>query len=255
MKVTNYIITHKAFTPPNVPDYIPLQVGNGPDLGWLRDNTGDEISAKNPNWCELTGLYWIWKNDHNSDVVSISHYRRYFQGRDGILRSAEIEQLLGDHDILLAEFEPYKETVYQQYANESGFAKDLDNVRAIIEKQDPDALAAFDSVMNQGGLCQYNMMVCRKDRYDAYCRWLFQILEELEKSVDLADYNDYQKRIYGFLAERLLNVWVRARDLRVKTLPVLQTEMTAAEKRRLQLRRLRNRAEFGLKKLTGGNAT
>lgn len=57
MKVTNYIITHKAFTPPNVPDYIPLQVGNGPDLGWLRDNTGDEISAKNPNWCELTGLY------------------------------------------------------------------------------------------------------------------------------------------------------------------------------------------------------
>lgn len=255
MKVTNYIITHKAFTPPKLPDYTPLQVGNGPDLGWLRDNTGDEISAKNPNWCELTGLYWIWKNDHESDVVSISHYRRYFQGREGILRSAEIEQLLGDHDILLAEFEPYKETVYQQYANESGFAKDLDNVRGIIEKQDPDALAAFDSVMNQGGLCQYNMMVCRKDRYDAYCRWLFQILEELEPSVDLADYNDYQKRIYGFLAERLLNVWVRARDLRVKTLPVLQTEMTAAQKRRLQLRRLRNRAEFGLKKLTGGNAT
>ncbi len=112
-------------------------------------------------------------------MVSISHYRRYFQGREGILRSAEIEQLLGDHDILLAEFEPYKETVYQQYANESGFAKDLDNVRGIIKKQDPDALAAFDSVMNQGGLCQYNMMVCRKDRYDAYCRWLFQILEEL----------------------------------------------------------------------------
>ncbi|WP_289506292.1 DUF4422 domain-containing protein, partial [Faecalibaculum rodentium] len=116
MKITNYIITHKAFTPPELPDYTPLQVGSGPDLGWLRDNTGDEISAKNPNWCELTGLYWIWKNDHESDVVSISHYRRYFQGREGILRSAEIEQLLGDHDILLAEFEPYKETVYQQYA-------------------------------------------------------------------------------------------------------------------------------------------
>lgn len=253
MKVTNYIITHKAFTPPELPDYTLLQVGNGPDLGWLRDNTGEEISAKNPNWCELTGLYWIWKNDHDSDIVSISHYRRYFQGKNGILRSEEELELLETADVVLAEFEPYKETVYRQYCNESGLAKNLDNVRAIIEKRDPSALQAFDSVMKQGGLCQYNMMVCRKDRFDAYCRWLFPILEELEQSVDLRDYDEYQKRIYGFLSERLLNVWVRACNLRVTMLPVLQTEMTAEEKRRLQLRRLRNRVEFGLKKLTGGN--
>lgn len=253
MKVSNYIITHKSFTPPEDPSYVPLQVGPGKDLGWLRDNTGTEISSRNPNWCELTGIYWIWKNDKESDIVSISHYRRYFEQNGHILSVAREVELLQDYDILIAEFEPYKETVYQQYCNESGFSEDLENVRAIIKSQSPESVEAYDSVMKQGGISQYNMMVCRKDLFDEYCEWLFSILFALEPSVDLSEYDEYQKRIYGFLSERLLNVWVKARKLRVKRLPVLQTEMSAREKHRLQLRRIRNRVEFGLKEIAGGN--
>ena len=74
-----YIAAHKQFTSLEMDGYIPLQVGaeNNIDLGYLKDNVGDNISEKNPNYCELTGLYWIWKNC-NDEYKGLVHYRRYF---------------------------------------------------------------------------------------------------------------------------------------------------------------------------------
>ena len=59
-----YIAAHKKFNVPQLDNYAVLQVGaqGKENLGYLQDNTGDNISYKNPNFCELTGLYWIWKN-------------------------------------------------------------------------------------------------------------------------------------------------------------------------------------------------
>lgn len=247
MKTTNYIITHKAFNAPKLSGYVPLQVGFGEDLGGLRDNTADNIAEKNASWCELTGLYWIWKNDKDSDVLGLCHYRRYFEGKNGILTVEEEAELLKHHDLLIAEFEPYKETVYEQYCNESGFAKDLDTLREILCVQHPEDVWAFDEVMAQGGISQYNMMAAPRALFMEYCAWLFPLLEALEAQVDLSGYNDYQKRIYGFLSERLLNVWVKARKLNAARVPVLQVEMTGKEKARRALRRARNRVEFRLK--------
>ena len=65
------IAAHKQYRMPDDPVYVPVQVGaacnkdadgNPVDLGFLKDNSGDNISAKNPHFCELTGLYWAWKN-------------------------------------------------------------------------------------------------------------------------------------------------------------------------------------------------
>ena len=63
--------------------YMPLQVGKAiakVDLGFQGDDTGDNISAKNPNYCELTGLYWAWKN-LDADYIGLAHYRRHFKGK------------------------------------------------------------------------------------------------------------------------------------------------------------------------------
>lgn len=73
MLVKIYTMTHKKFDVPNDPMYVPLQVGaEGKEpLGYVRDNTGENISALNCYYSELTGVYWIWKTILNR-ILSVS---------------------------------------------------------------------------------------------------------------------------------------------------------------------------------------
>ncbi len=96
------IATHKKYRMPDDEMYVPVQVGaeGKDDLGYTRDNTGDNISSLNPQFCELTGLYWAWKN-LDADYVGLAHYRRHFRGKkktkdpfDCVLTSKEAEELL-----------------------------------------------------------------------------------------------------------------------------------------------------------------
>ena len=74
-----FIACHKKCDLPTQEGYVPLHVGaeGKNDLGLIKDSTGDNISLKNPNFCELTGLYWMWKNT-KSKYIGLVHYRRYF---------------------------------------------------------------------------------------------------------------------------------------------------------------------------------
>ena len=85
------------------------------------------------------------------------------------------------------------------------------------------------------------MMFCRAEIFDAYCEWLFSILFELEKTVDLNKLISYQKRIYGFLSERLLNVWMIKNNQTIRHLDIINSEMPEKEKMVLLLRRLKHR--------------
>ena len=89
-KATIIIATHKKYQMPADKMYLPVHVGaegkkdsdgNDLDLGYVKDNTGDNISLKNPSFCELTGLYWAWKNV-DSDYVGLAHYRRHFSEQE-----------------------------------------------------------------------------------------------------------------------------------------------------------------------------
>ena len=68
------------------------------------------------------------------------------------------------------------------------------------------------------------MLVTKKEVFDRYCEWLFDILFEAEKRIDISEYNPYQKRIYGFLAERLLIVWIHYNKIKVFEMGVVNTE-------------------------------
>lgn len=76
--------------------YVPLQVGTAINslLGYLRDDTGDNISALNGYYSELTGLYWIWKNVHNINYVGTCHYRRFLiDENEHIMSEKQYEQI------------------------------------------------------------------------------------------------------------------------------------------------------------------
>lgn len=251
-----YIITHKRFDRPKYEEFEPIQVGaEGKEkIGYLVDSIGDNISAKNKNYCELTGIYWIWKNDKNTDIVGINHYRRYFVKACGILRkrkllsAKEAEMVLNHYDIILPKKEPLKESAWEEYTMVSGLEKDLITVKSIIESDYPDMLQAFEKYFSNNQSHLYNMMICRKEIFDEYCTFLFDVLAKLEKTVDYKLYNDYQKRIYGFMSERLLNVWCLYKKLKVKEFPVVNTEMSNKEKVRIFLRRYKNRVIWMMRK-------
>lgn len=225
-----YIITHKKFQQQMLTDsaYKTLLVGayKGHITGEYFDDVGENISEKNKNYCELTGLYWLWK--HSSDsYIGIVHYRRYFThdfyGRVA-LKSDEINRLLTKYEIIVPFHRTYDKSIEEDYCEMSGFKKDLDKVRIIIEQKCPEYLNDFDEIMSGHKAYLYNMFITNKINYDSYCKWLFSILFELEKHIDLTDYNEYQKRIYGFLSERLLNVWIRHNKLKLCEVGVLSTE-------------------------------
>ncbi len=219
-----YAVTHRAVA------FLPegrTPIGVGPDRAIAGvetyDDTGDNIHEKNPNYCELTALYWIWKNE-DEDVIGLEHYRRFFCKKHTVFRcrqlsQADIAKILKKHDCITTRYFRFLPSVYGYYAAKHD-ARDLDSCRAAIEKLCPEYLADFDAVMKQKKAVMFNMLVMPKALISDYCAWLFPILEEVEKSVDLEAKDDYQKRVYGFLSERLFNVWLHRKSLNVYRAPV-----------------------------------
>lgn len=223
------IAAHKKYRMPQDECYLPLHVGaegkKNPDgtpldLGYVKDNTGNNISIKNASFCELTGLYWAWKN-LNADYIGLAHYRRHFCYKrktsdpfDNILNDSEVQQLVNKYDVIVPNKRHYYiETLYSHYAH-THYASQLDETRKIIAEQCPEYLTDFDKVVKRTWGYMFNMMIMRKDILDSYCSWLFPILFELERRVnagmipDSANLSFYQGRFYGRVSEIIFNVWL-----------------------------------------------
>lgn len=177
-------------------------------------------------------MYWAWKNDYfaEADYVGLVHYRRYFKGefaklkQDRIASEQEITDLLKAYDGIVAKKRNYViETIYNHYKHGHN-VDDLDKTKAIISAKYPEYLTAFDQVMQGRTLSLYNMFVLKKTDFERYCEWLFDILFELEKQIDTSEYDAYQKRVFGFISERLFNVWLAHNNLNLKEIKVVNIE-------------------------------
>lgn len=233
-----YIVTHKKFNQPKEPGYKSLLVGayKGHVFGDVFDDEGDNISQKNANYCELTGLYWMWKNCKDDDIVGLTHYRRYFSNsysKTKILTYKDAEKYLKKNDIILPFIQHMPVSIKEHYCEESGLEKDLERIGKIIKDKYPEYYEDYNKFLDGQYTSFYNMFISKQEIFQDYCAWLFDILFELEKQVDYSDYNDYQKRIFGFLSERLLNVYVRHKKLKVAYVGVIHTEETQTLKKRV----------------------
>lgn len=191
---------------------IPIQVGaelTDQVICEVRDNVGTNISEKNKEYCELTALYWIWKNDR-SKYVGLGHYRRHFD-----LTLEKLQKIkTSDIDVILtvpiANF-PNVRTVYINDHIES----DWDTMLEAIKVLQPQYYETADTLQNGTYYYAYNMLIARKEIFDGYCEWLFPILEYIEQHCGRKE-DQYQNRYIGFLAERLLSIYFLHNEKRWK---------------------------------------
>lgn len=226
------IAAHKPYAMPADPIYLPLQVGatGKPGLGIQRDDEGENLSSKNAHYCELTGLYWAWKN-LDVDFLGLVHYRRYFaQGRwkrdkrQRIADEAFLRKHLTKSGVILPKPRRYWiETTWNQYAHAHHEA-DLHASRAVLEALCPEYLPAFDHVMRKTNGHRFNMFVMERSLLDAYCEWLFVLLSHVEQNLDISDYSPQDARVFGYLGERLLDVWIDHNLIPYVEVPVINLE-------------------------------
>ncbi len=237
-----FIATNSQRDYPDGAGYVTLQTGAAlaeSRFGDFCDDTGESISGLNPCFCELTALYWIWKNDA-SNFVSLTHHRRYFAPKDHALPFGEFRiasasdfgELTQGIDIIVpiqrqwfADHTRIPQSLLEQYSI-AHHGHDLFLAREEVALRSPEYLNAFDFVMLTNSISHYNMFVARKDPIDEYCAWVFPILFALEKIIPYNFYDAYQSRAFGYLAERLFNVWLakNRRKYRILQRDIVRTE-------------------------------
>ncbi|MBR3311509.1 MAG: DUF4422 domain-containing protein [Solobacterium sp.] len=214
------VACHKKSEVPQDPMYLPVHVGaeGKEDIGFVRDDTGDNISGMNSAFSELTGLYWAWKN-LDCRYIGLVHYRRYFTlernrnkiRRDplgSVLKEKELKPLLYTHKIIVPKKRRYYiETIYSHY-DHTFDGKQLDTCREVIAEKCPEYLPDYDDFMARREGYMFNMFIAPKPLADAYCAWLFDILFELKERFGSEGLTDFEKRYPGRVAERLFNVWL-----------------------------------------------
>lgn len=270
------ISCHKKSKVPNSKIMIPIEVGtalrNNHIEGTLKDNDGDNISEKNKSFCELTAQYWAWKN-LDADYYGFFHYRRYMNFsekkypvdpwlnviEDTITANSlkkyditdeKIQSIVEGYDLVItdekdiAQMPHQGKSVYEQYANGNSLnIKDLELVGKILKEKYSDYASDFDELLKGSKTCLCNMYIMKKELFQKYMEWLFDILFEFEKQADMSDYTVEGYRTPGHLAERLMTVFChhieRTQNLKIKrvqTVVFLNTDqkMTLEEAQKIK---------------------
>ncbi len=218
-----FVATTKPYRMPKGAPYIPIQVGAAgkESIGYARDDVGENISRKNPHYCELTALYYAWKNE-DADYIGLCHYRRCFTRKERhtaegkwreILTQEDWRHLLTSHPVVVPDKRRYFIETNRSHYCHAHPAVGLTETEAVIREMYPEYEPAFQVVMNRTWAHMFNMFVMRRDLFDAYMTWLFAILFELEKRVDMTGWDSFQQRIFGFVSEILLDVWLEANKI------------------------------------------
>lgn len=237
-----FVCCHRPAAVPEHPLLLPLQVGAALAEtrfpGFLQDDTGDHISQKNRSYCELTAQYWAWKNVE-AEYYGFFHYRRYLypdvHARRPYLVAREptvplldkmgypdFAPLLRQYDLIAPMGENMHIPVREHYANAPHHRRgDMELAEQILRERHPDMAWAAERHLS-GTVCYFgNIYIMRRQVFFDYCGWLFPLLEEFDRRADVSGYSPQERRVDGYLAERLFGIWLTwARErLRVCELP------------------------------------
>ena len=223
-QVKIFIAAHKQGDSPKDGIYLPIHVGKAlhhdVDIkGYQPDNEGDNISEKNPSYCEMTAHYWIWKNVRDCDYVGVCHYRRYF-GID--ITETNVSEVMNNADVLLVEPSWHLDSVYAYFAKFMG-AENMTILWLVMKRLCPEYVETLEKICDGVKFHPFNMLLCRKRLFDEYAEWMFSILGECEKIVKPSPYTN-GRRALAYMAELLTGVYSIHRGQRIKTAPYYKIE-------------------------------
>ena len=201
--------------------YKPIHVGKAihPDLDLkiLADNSGDNISLLNPMYCELTAQYWAWKNLHNVEYIGLCHYRRYFEKE---FTENNVESILDKHDVILSS-KYYLHSNILNWQFSSLIPEDVTIFYLYMKQRFASSRTKFEEYfLKQNWINPANMFVCKKEIFDKFCQWQFDILEDLKTLILPSPYSR-EKRILGYFAESLLPFFFYLNDYKIKELALV----------------------------------
>lgn len=188
---TIVVASHKSYWMPNDPLYLPVQVGAAgkPSIeGFQRDDEGDNISSDNNHYSELTGLYWAWKNLRDPSAIGLVHYRRHFAGNGdrGVMSGEEARAYLKKAPVVLPKRRRYYiETLESHYANTLD-GTHFDLVRNALEELSPEYLDPYNAHVAKTSGHMFNMLLMDRSLLNEYCSWMFPVVREAEKHLDLS---------------------------------------------------------------------
>lgn len=244
-RVQIYLCTSSFFDLPKDAPFIPIQGGaalNKPLPGVRGDNTGDNISKLNPMYCEMSAMYWAWKNAPKTDYIGFFHYRRLFNfglplapeahwsernffdfNKETIKRFGwdydTIIKAIDGADIVMPHIEDvqrppeWKEpgTLYEHYRN-CHVSRDINLTMKVIKDLYPEDSEITEKVMGstRGYFC--HMFIMKWEIFQEYMEWLFNITMKVTSQIDLDapiyKFDSHERRVSGFIGERIINIFV-----------------------------------------------
>ena len=258
-KIKIFMCCHKGYD--IIPPFaVPFQGGraiNPPISGIDGDDTGDNISAKNKEYCELTVQYHAWKNSE-LDVYGFCHYRRFFCFNKNVSESylvfgrmnekqqkkylgteKDIEKAVSENDIIVTKSELLESDIRTYYANaKNHFKEDLVLFEQIVSEMNPELVPFMNEYLSQDREYFCNMFIMKKKFFHEYCEILFPLLEEFDKRKTLHG-NFQADRTDGYLAERFVGIFLAyARSKGAKILEVPRIDVGFTLKKRIIYRLL-----------------
>ncbi len=223
------------------------------DYQWMVDNmigddTGENISSRNRELCEMTGLYWVWKNYEqlgNPDYIGFMHYRRIFDftnksqhlplykelslpyvdhlsdpyeflNADSIRQTVKASGCIISKHFVLNPVKKFKSINYLNYS-------DYNTAISLLNKYFPQ-YAQYADNYNQGNKCFFcNTIILPRETFFLYAEYMFKILLELENKIDKSNYTTRQVRMSAYISEWLTGIFFTylSSTARVHEVPVL----------------------------------
>lgn len=252
--------------------YVPVRCGAVYDKRTSQikgDNTGENISEKRNSYCELTVLYWAWKNE-TADYIGLCHYRRFLSfaesfekselatsehnngciveqfldsetiEKHSLINEKRIESVLNGVDAIFMEPISLKnskcESNYDAIKNAPAWhnVKDFKIMLDVIKEKYPEMLDITEKYMYKYQYSYlYNCFIMKKDIFNEFCSWLFDVLQEIENRIDIEYYTQNQYRTIGTIAERLVGIWalwLMNNKKKIKNVPLIYIENPQEQK-------------------------